>query len=165
MKTVLFVLLFSPIFVFAQSETKGLGVSVGFHTEKCLNTDLFFELNKNRFHIGATYQFTDKEGKADRHDNRVYPPGFAGIKDFFYSIDLGYSRFVWKGVNVQIVASGGEKYDYVNQGSNHHVFNEKTVFGAGGYVGYQYKVVEVFAGGHSLRGAGGGIRLNFGLKR
>ncbi|WP_126244371.1 hypothetical protein [Chitinophaga rhizosphaerae] len=162
MKKALILFLFiAPTVAFAQ--TKAVGLSAGFHSEKCLNVDLFFKLNKSRFHIGATYQFTDKEGKADRTENRVYPPGYSDIKDFFYTIDLGYSRYVWKGLNLQIVASGGEKYDYVNQGASHHVFNEKATFGGGGYVGYQYKTIEVFAGGHSLRGVGGGIRLNFGL--
>jgi hypothetical protein len=162
-------LVFVPSFFFVllTSGQKGFGFDVGIGTSKAPMIAAKYFFDQNAVSLGATYQiFNDALGK--KHD---YIPGTTAIGDgdYFYSIDIGYTRVLNESFSVSGDVSIGQKKYYQNlsddsfsQGGYHRIYKTKSQVGGGAYFFYNFNLnFGLFAGYNSLRGGTFGVEFRF----
>lgn len=159
------VLVPSVFFVLLTSAQRGFGFDVGIGTSKAPMLAVKYYFDKNAASVGATYQiFNDALGK-----NEDYKPGTTAIGDgdYFYSIDLGYTRILNESFSISGDVSIGKKKYYQNlrddsspQGGYHRILKEKSQVGGGAYLYYNFNTnVGLFAGYNSMRGGTFGVEF------
>src|SRR5215467_9183546 len=144
------IIIFFVTFSFGQ---QGFGFGVGFSTSKApfVNAKYFFD--KNAVSIGASYQaFNDALGK--KHDVMPSDTFVIGDGDYFYSIDLGYTRMINEKFSISGEVSFGKKMFYQNIGNSSYsdggyYINDKkkSEIGGGVFATYYFsETLGVFAG-------------------
>ncbi|MFI5186550.1 MAG: hypothetical protein ACHQF0_07500 [Chitinophagales bacterium] len=154
-------------FVTCSYGQKGFGFDVGIASSKAPMLDVKYFFNKNAASIGVSYQiFNDALGKK----NDLIPGTYAiGDGNYFFSVDIGYTRIVSKNFSVSGEVSIGQKSYYQNLSDNdfsaggyHRITSKTSKVGVGGIVTYNINaMVGVFAGYNSLRQAAVGVELRF----
>ena len=142
------------------------GSSFAFSTEKVLSMDFFFGKDVNRFHFGFGYQFNGQKNKVVRERKSNY--GLTKIEDgeFFWLIDLGYSRIIVKKLTIHTEISIGGKNYFTSYEDNRFSDNgyslinrSETKTGIGINAGYFVSgKIEPFIGYHTIK------KMNFGLR-
>lgn len=155
----------------AQDNDGPWGLGVGYYGTGVAEVDFSIRFEEHRFHLGATAgwsgPYEDRVPNLVINDSRVQvdKTGY-----FLKTVDIGYSRFLTKRINIKMDLSLGSKMHYTNyseQGEDEryyysYIHSNRFVAGGGIYVGYCIiSFIEVYAGYSSLREAGGGIRFNF----
>jgi hypothetical protein len=159
------VLVPSIFFVLLASAQKGFGFDVGISTSKAPLVAVKYFFDKNAVSLGATYQiFNDALGK--KND---YIPGTPAIGDgdYFFSVDVGYTRVLNENFSVSGDVSIGQKKYYQNlsddnfsQGGYHYIYKTKSQVGGGAYVTYNFNInFGLFAGYNSMRGGTFGLEV------
>lgn len=145
------------------------GVSFSFATAKVLAMDMFYTKNANRFHFGYGYQFNGQKKTVvkERKDNY----GLTKIEDgdFFWLIDLGYSRIIAKKLTIHPELSFGSKRFFTSYKDDRFSDNGYSLInrseakaGIGLNAGYFIiEKVEPFIGYHTLKKLNFGIRFSF----
>lgn len=143
-----------------------LGVSFSYSTGKALALDLFYGKHNNRFHLGYGHQFNGQKKKVVRERESNY--GLTKIEDgdFFWLIDLGYSRIIADKLTIHPeVSIGGKNYftsykdDRFSDNGYSLINNSETQIGIGVNFGYFIsKNIEPFIGYHTIK------KMNFGLR-
>jgi len=161
------ILIPSVFFVLLTSAQTGFGFDAGIGTSKAPMIAVKYFFGNNAASIGATYQvFNDALGK--KHD---YLAGTTAIGDgdYFYSIDVGYTRILNENFSISGDVSIGEKKYYQNlrddnspQGGYHQIYKSKSQVGGGAYLTYNFNTsFGLFAGYNSLRGGTFGLEFRF----
>ena len=85
------------------------GVSLSYSTKNTLSFDGFYEKAKNRFHFGYGHQFNGQKNSVVSTRKANY--GLTRIEDgdFFWHIDLGYSRIFFEKLTINPMLSFGAK--------------------------------------------------------
>lgn len=147
----------------------GFGVDVGYATANAVMMNVKYIKNANAFSIGATYEFNTAKGKKVKAQLPGYGQEITGDGDYFYSVDLGYSRGFGGRWHVGGEISLGEK-TYYNEfkdnrfsgGGYQLATREKFVLGFGVTGAYDIDdMFGVFAGLHTLRHFSVGLQLRF----
>jgi hypothetical protein len=148
---------------FAQT---GFGFDVGYATSKSALIDFKYFLNENAFSVGFTYQSSNALGKkvTQRMANFIIGDG-----DFYYSVDIGYTRLLSEKFSIEAEVSIGQRSFYTNYNDNangdggyHMIDKKKSVVGAGGIITYSLSdIFGFFAGYNSLREAAAGLQIKF----
>ena len=159
--TVIFLVIFSD----AQ---KGFGFDLGIATSKAPMFDVKYFLNENAFSLGLSYQiFNDALGKKE---SGVIPGTNAiGDGDYFFTVDIGYTRILSEKFSVSGEISVGSRKFYQNlsdnnfsEGGYHRIYKTKSIVGAGGIITYNANnTVGFFAGYNSIREAAAGVQIKF----
>jgi hypothetical protein len=144
-------------FVLLASAQMGFGFDVGISTSKAPLVAVKYYFDKNAVFAGATYQvFNDALGKK----NDLIPGTVAiGDGDYFYSIDIGYTRILNENFSVSGEVSIGQKKYYQNlsddnfsQGGYHYIYKTKSQVGGGAMLMYNFnQTFGLFAGYNSIR--------------
>jgi len=148
----------SVFFALLTSAQKGFGLDLGMSTSKAPMVAVKYYFDKNAVSLGASYQvFNDALGP--RHDELL--AGSKGIDegDYFYSIDVGYTRVISEKFSVAGELSFGKRryyWDFSNEdfsaGGYHWVHKEKSEFGGGAMLFYNLsETFGFFAGYNSIR--------------
>lgn len=160
------VILCIGIFSITSGEAQNFGFSLSYSTQKALAIDFFYGKENNRFHFGYGYQFNGQKNKVVREREANY--GLAKIEDgdFFWLIDLGYSRIFSDKLTIHPEVSIGRKNEFTSYEDNRFndngyslINNSKTKAGIGLNIGYFVSDnIEPFIGYHTLK------KMNFGLR-
>ena len=161
-----FVLVPSVFFVLVASAQKGFAFDVGIGTSKAPMIAVKYFFDKNAVSLGGSYQvFNDALGP--RHDEML--PGSTGIDDgdYFYSLDIGYTRVFSEKFAVAGELSFGKRryfWDFSNEdftaGGYHWIHKEKSEFGGGALLFYNINpTLGFFAGYNSLREGTFGVEI------
>jgi len=155
---------FFVTFSFAQ---RGFGFGAGFSTSKAplLNAKYFF--GQNAVSLGGSYQvYNNALGK-----KLDLTPGdtVIGNGDYFYSIDLGYTRMINENFSIAGEISFGKKNFYQNitkssfsDGGYHIIYDTKSEIGVGVFATYYFsETFGVFAGYNTIRQASIGLDVRF----
>jgi hypothetical protein len=144
----------------------GFGVGVGMSTSKAPMVEVKYFVNKNAGSIGFSYQFFNN-ALGPRHD----VSGTQGTDegDYFYSIDVGYTRILNDQFSVSGEISFAKKMFYYNWSDNnyssggyHQIYKTKSVVGAGVFLIYNLtENFGIFAGYNSIREGTLGVQLRF----
>ena len=148
---------------FAQT---GFGFDVGYATSKSAMIDFKYFLNENAFSLGFTYQSSNALGKKAKERG---PNFIIGNGDFYYSVDVGYTRILSEKFSVEGEISIGQRSFYTNfndnangDGGYHVIDRKKSLVGVGGILSYSLSdIFGFFAGYNSLREAAAGLQVKF----
>jgi hypothetical protein len=152
-------------FVSLASAQRGFGFDVGISTSKAPMIAVKYFLDKNAAFIGATYQiFNDALGK-----KMEFIPGTPAIGDgdYFYAVDVGYTRILSEKVSISGELSFGKKKYFQNlsddnfsAGGYHTIYKTESTVGGGAYLTYNFnETFGVFGGYNSLREATFGLEI------
>ena len=158
--------IFSVIFSFGQN---GLGVDVGFATSKAAMVAGKYFVGPNGFSLGGSYQSNHELGKRLTQKN----DSIIGNGNYFYTLDLGYTRVLNDQFSVEGELSIGPKKYYNNYrdkalsaGAYHVISKTKTTVGAGAFVIYHFnEIFGIYAGYNSIREGSFGLQIRFGQKK
>jgi len=160
-----------PAFIFLVTFSfgqKGIGFDLGFSTSKAPMVDVKYFVDKNAGSIGFSYQvFNDALGK--KEPDVIAGTNAIGDGDYFYSVDIGYTRVLSEKFCISGEVSIGQRIYYQNlsditfaQGGYHRTIEKKSVIGGGASLTYDVNEhVGVFAGYNSLREGSLGIQFRF----
>ena len=161
----LIIVVFLVIFSNAQ---KGLGFDLGIATSKAPMFDIKYFLNENAFSLGASYQiFNDALGK--KKDGVIPGTNAIGDGDYFFSVDMGYTRLLNEKFSVSGEISIGNRKFYQNlsdnnfsEGGYHRITKTNVIVGVGASITYNANdIVGFFAGYNSIREAAAGVQIKF----
>ena len=162
---VLTVVIFFVTFSFGQ---QGFGFGAGFSTSKAPLINFKYFFGQNAVSLGASYQvFNDALSK--KEDSFLPNAVVIGDGDYFYSIDVGYTRMISDNFSISGEISFGKKKFYQNvtddsfsQGGYHVIYKTESKIGAGVFATYYFnETFGIFAGYNSLRQASIGIDVRF----
>ena len=153
-------------FVLLASAQRGFGFDVGISTSKATMIAVKYFFDKNAVSAGASYQvFNDALGS--RHDQ--YIQGSTGIDDgdYFYSIDIGYTRVLNDRFSIAGEVSFGKRMyfwnfskDDLTAGGYHWIHDTKSEFGGGAMLFYNFnETFGLFAGYNSIRKGTFGVEI------
>jgi len=161
------ILLLILFFVMDVKSQDGFAADVGIGTSKAPMIAVKYYFDKNAASIGASYQiFNDALGKK----NDLIPGTTAiGNGDYFFSIDVGYTRVLNEDFSITGEVSIGQKKYYQNlsddnfsQGGYHYIYKTKSQVGGGAYLTYNFNATfGLFAGYNSMREATFGLEIRF----
>lgn len=148
---------------FAQT---GFGFDIGYATSKSAMIDFKYFLDENAFSLGFTYQSSSALGKKVTEPRGNF---IIGDGDFYYSVDVGYTRLLSEKFSVEGEVSIGQRSFYTNfndnangDGGYHMINKKKSVIGVGGIITYSLsEIFGFFAGYNSLREAAAGLQIKF----
>ncbi len=150
----------------AVGKAQSRGISLSYSTGKALAMDIFFRKGDNRFHFGYGYQFNGQKKKVVRERESNY--GLTKIEegDFFWLVDLGYSRIVAKRLTIHPeISIGGKNYftsyqdDRFSDDGYSLIKRSETKGGIGANISYILSDnIELFVGYHTMK------KMNFGLR-
>ena len=152
-----FVVLPSILFVMLASAQKGFGFDLGISTSKAPMLAVKYYIDKNAPSVGFSYQvFNDALGKKQ---DLVPGDSAIGNGDYFYSVDIGYTRVLSEKFSIQGEISFGKKTSYQNvrddnsaAGGYHRITKKESVVGGGGLLFFNLnETFSLFAGYNSLR--------------
>lgn len=147
---------------------QGFGFGVGFSTSKAPMVNVKYFFDQNAVSLGGSYQvFNDALGK--KLDEIKPGANVIGDGDYFYSIDIGYTRILNEKFSISGEASFAKRIFYQNftdnsfsEGGYHHTYKTVSELGVGAFGTYYFNdVLGVFAGYNTRRGAFLGIDLRF----
>lgn len=142
------------------------GASLAYSTENVIGFDLFLVKEKNRFHIGYGYQFSNQMNEIVKSRESNYGQSKIEDEDYLWMIDLGYSRLITNKLTVNPELSLGKLTDFTNyrderfnDGGYSLINSKETLVGFGLNIGYFISDgLEPFLGFNSLK------KLNFGIR-
>jgi hypothetical protein len=154
------------LFVLLATGQNGFGFDVGISTSKAPMIAVKYFFDKNAVSVGATYQiFNDALGP--RHDELL--PNSTGIDDgdYFYSVDVGYTRILSDKFSIAGELSFGKKMyfwnfskDDISAGGYHWIHDTKSEFGGGALLFYNFnQTFSLFAGYNSMRDGTFGLEV------
>jgi hypothetical protein len=129
-----------------------------------------FGISKNnRYHIGYGHQFNGQEINTVRNHKLVEEVTENGDGEYFWVIDLGYSRVFKNRITAHSELSIGGRKKFINYLSNTNnvdnyslITDSKATMGMGLKVGYLLKNgLEPFIGIHTLKKLDFGLRLSW----
>ncbi|HEY1870182.1 MAG TPA: hypothetical protein VGG71_03945 [Chitinophagaceae bacterium] len=156
---------FFVIFSFGQ---QGFGFGVGFSTSKAPMVNVKYFFDRNAVSLGGSYQaFNDALGK--KLDEPKPGASVIGDGDYFYSVDIGYTRILNEKFSLSGEVSIAKKIFYQNftdysfsQGGYHHTYKTISETGIGVFGTYYFNdVLGVFAGYNTKRQAFIGLDVRF----
>ncbi len=152
-----------------QGQDGGGGFSLSYSTNNVAELDFFARDGNNRFHLGYGHQFNGQKNEVIKKSKETY--GLTEIEDgeYFWVIDLGYSRIFMDRITVHPELSIGAKNELTNFEDNRFsdhgyslITNTKSVVGVGLNIGYLInRQIEPFIGIHTLKKVNFGIRLSW----
>lgn len=152
----------------AQAQT--FGVSMAYSTNNALGVDFLYSKNmKDRFHLGYTQQLNGQHGERRNAGTSNFGRTSQGGAYFFNLVDFGYSRMLNEKWVVHGEFSTGSNNNYTNysdrrftSGGYYDINYKESISGGGIDVGYKFaKMLEVYAGYHTLKKALLGVRIVF----
>lgn len=166
MKKLLLLALFTTSICKAQFN---YGASLSYSTENIVGFDLFLIKDKNRFHLGFGYEFSNQMNEIVNERKVNY--GLTKIEDgnYLWVIDLGYSRLVTEKLSINPELSFGKLTEFTNysddrfsDGGYSFINSAETKIGFGINVGYFITdKFEPFVGFGTLKKLNLGIRYSF----
>jgi len=152
-----------------QERDEGRGISFSYSTNHVFAFDMFAREGNNRIHFGFGYQFNGQKTEIKLKQNEIDLLTVDRKGDYFWVIDLGYSRIFMKKITVHPECSIGAKKEYTNFKDNKYIgdghsliTSSKAVIGVGLNVGYfMNSGFEPFLGLHTLKKVNFGVRLNW----
>lgn len=151
---------------FSTGKAQNVGLSFSYSSIKVFSVDFFYKKNKDRFHIGYGYQFNGQKNTVVRERNPNYGLTKISDGDFFWLIDLGYSRIIAEKLTIHPEISFASKNYFTNYQDNRFSDNgyslinrSETKVGIGVNAGYLISnKIEPFIGYHTIK------KMNFGLR-
>lgn len=169
MKKIIVFLIVSSVITYGQSQVRdgGGGFSFDFIINNAFGVDMFAQHGNNRFHLGYSHQYNGQEDKVIKKQKET--AGITEIEngDYFWVIDMGYSRIFMNILTVHSEFSIGGKNEFISFKDDRSyvedyslVTGSKMALGIGLKVGYLFKNgVEPFIGIHTLKKVDFGVRL------
>ncbi|HEY4785548.1 MAG TPA: hypothetical protein VIH57_05845 [Bacteroidales bacterium] len=147
---------------------QGIGCSLFFTTDKVFGGNVFYTVQKNSFYCGFSYQSNGQKRTVVRERKKTYGITPIGDGDYYWLIDLGYSRTFSK-VIIQPEVSIGSKNYFTNYKDNrfkddgYSLINYSIgIAGVGINIGYKVSdFIEPYIGFHSIKKLTLGIRIHF----
>lgn len=158
-------LIFMTVISYGQ---RGFGFDLGFSSTKAPMLDVKYFIDKNAASIGVTYQFYNNA--LGSKEDAIAPGTYAiGDGDYFYSIDIGYTRILSEHFSGSAEVSFATRRYYQNlsdnsfsEGGYHIIYKTKSEVGIGGIVTYNFNdMVGIFGGYNTVRHAFFGVQLKF----
>jgi hypothetical protein len=157
------------IFYISFAKAQRYGVSFSYSTGKALAMDLFYSKSFNRFHFGYGYQFNGQKKTVIKERKATY--GLSEIEDgdFFWLVDLGYSRIIAQKLTIHPEISFGAKRYFTSyeddrfKDNGYSLINRtETKAGVGVNIGYFIaEKIEPFVGYHTMKKMNFGFRFTF----
>ncbi len=142
------------------------GISLGFSTETALSFDVVVPRGEDRFHFGFSAEVGTDVYPEKRSPTGNFGRGYQGEADQFWTIDLGYSREVFKNITINPELSIGQQSYYDNysdrrftEGGYSHKYDSEGLFGGGLNIGYKLNKWEPFIGYNTIKGVNFGARI------
>jgi hypothetical protein len=126
------------MFLFLEAKAQGFGLSVSYSTPNAFGIGMLFSKEQNRFHIGYTHQFNGQKSTVVTERKENY--GLTKIEsgDYFWLLDLGYSRIIKEKLSV---------YPEISFGSKRHFTSYRDDrFSDGGYSLIEYGDIKAGVG-------------------
>lgn len=166
------------IFIFAlfitticqgQVRDGGGGLSFSYSTNNAWGVDMFAGPGNNRFHLGYGHQFNGQEIKVIKKQKETNELTEIGKGEYFWVIDIGYSRIFMDRITVHSEFSIGGKNEFTSFKADRTYYEDyslvtgsKSALGIGLKVGYLLNNgLEPFIGFHTLKKIDFGIRLSW----
>ena len=169
-KIIIFVILSSVItYCKGQDIDFGRGLSLSYSTNNAWGVDMFARAGNNRFHIGYGHQFNGQEIKVIKEQKQTDGLTEIGSGEYFWVIDIGYSRIFINKITVHSEFSIGGKNAFTSFKADKSypkdyslVTDSKSALGIGLKVGYLLNNgLEPFLGLHTLKKVDFGVRLSW----
>lgn len=166
--SVFVILLFAITYCQGQDLDSGRGLSFSYSTNNTWAIDIFYRSCNNRFHLGYGHQFNGQKIKVFKKQKETSGLTETENGEYFWVIDLGYSRIFIDRITVHSELSIGGKNQFTNfqdYGYNDDGFSiitdSKLTTGIGLNIGYLIRNgLEPFIGIHTLKSVTIGIRLS-----
>ena len=116
MKKIILFVIFSSVITFCQSQVKdgGGGFSFSYSINNAWGADMFARSGNNRFHLGYGHQFNGQEIEVVKKQKETVGVTEIGNGEYFWVIDLGYSRIFIDKITVHSEISIGGKNQYTS---------------------------------------------------
>jgi len=153
------------LFIISLCQGQGRGFSLSYSTANVAAFDVFGIDGNNRIHFGYGYQFNGQKIEVIKKPKETY--GWTEIEegDYFWVIDLGYSRIFMDKITVHPELSIGSKKEFTSYQDDRFIdngysliTNSRAVVGVGLNIGYLIGGFEPFIGYHTLK------KMNFGIR-
>jgi hypothetical protein len=145
-----------------------IGYSISLSIDKVLGANLFYTKNMHGFYLGFSNQFNGQKKTVVRERKDTYGLTPIGDGEFYWLIDLGYSRSFSKVIVIQPEVSIGGKNYFTNYKDRRFKDNGYTlinhsekVAGVGINMGYIVNsFIEPYIGFHTMKKLTFGIRIH-----
>ncbi len=171
MKKIIIFVILSSVITYCQSQVRegGGGFSFSYSTNNAWGVDMFAGPGNNRFHLGYGHQFNGQEIKVIKKQKQTAGLTEIGNGEYFWVIDIGYSRIFINKITVHSECSIGGKNEFTSFKADSSYFEDyslvtdsKSVLGIGLKVGYLLNNgLEPFLGVHTLKKVDFGVRLSW----
>jgi hypothetical protein len=169
-KIIIFIILFS-VTIYCESQVRdgSGGFSLSYSTNNVWGVDMFAGLGNNRFHLGYGHQFNGQENKVIKKQKETNELTEIGNGEYFWVIDLGYSRIFMDRITVHSEFSIGGKNEFTSFKNDRNYYKDyslvtgsKSTLGIGLNVGYLLENgLEPFIEIHTLKKLDFGVRLSW----
>ena len=169
-KIFIFIILLTVItYCKGQDKDFGRGLSLSYSTNNAWGVDIFGRAGNNRFHLGYGHQFNGQEIKVVKKQKETNELTEIGNGEYFWVIDLGYSRIFMDRITVHSEFSIGGKNEFTSFKADRTYYKDyslvtdsKLAIGIGLKVGYLMNSgIEPFIGIHTLKKLDFGVRLSW----
>ncbi len=171
MKKIIVFVIVSSVITYCQSQVRDFsrGFSFSYSTNNAWGVDIFAGSGNNRFHLGYGHQFNGQEIKVIKKQKETVGITEIGNGEYFWVIDIGYSRIFINKITVHSEFSVGGKNEFTSFKDDRYyvedyslVTDSKTALGIGLKGGYLFNNgLEPFIGIHTLKKVDFGVRLSW----
>ncbi|WP_370479037.1 hypothetical protein [Tamlana flava] len=171
MKNIIFFAIASFTITYCQGQVRDResGLSLFASTNDSAGIDFFGREGNSRIHFGYSYQFNGQKNEIKKKQGQTDGLTEDGKGDYFWVIDLGYSRIFIDKLTVHSELSIGGKKEFTNFLDDRYsddgyslITSSKAVMGVGLNMGYlMNNGLEPFIGIHTLKKINIGVRLSW----
>lgn len=148
-----------------------IGVSISYSIGKTLGTNILGSINKNSFYIGYSKQYNGQKNTVVRERKKTYGTTPIEDGDFYWLVDMGYSRTFFEKITIQPEISIGRKNYFTSYKDNRFkdngyslITSSERVYNYGINLGYIInETIEPYCGYHNLKKITFGIRVHINL--
>ncbi len=143
------------------SYSHGFGIGLGFGTERALQLEGMYRLNRHMFRLGYLHQYNGQLGELKGSRLANYGANVIGRNTYFTAFPAGYSFWITDRIGLGIegcIGSDGAYQNYADKrfkaGGYHMITSSAPNYGFGGRIDYLLtKVVMLSSGYNYLTGA------------
>jgi hypothetical protein len=168
-----FKLFFLLLFAFALNfkSYSQYGTSLSFSTDKAIGLNFFYTQNDNSYYLGFSQQFNGQKNTVTKERKSNYGTTPIENGDYYWLLDLGYSRMIEEKFSVQPEISFGSKNYFTSYLDNRFsdngyslITSSKSILGVGLNLGYKINdFIEPYCGFHSIKKLTLGVKIHFDI--
>jgi len=157
------------IFAINTNTYSQVGSSISYSVDKALGFNVFYTLKKDTYYVGYSHQFNGQKNEVVSERKSNYGTTIIDDGDFYWLIDLGYSRVFFESLSIQPEISFGSKKYFTSYKDNRFkdggyslIDDTKGIIGLGMNLGYRVNgYFEPYVGFHSIKKLTFGVRIHF----